>query len=123
MKSCVSALSDPNRAVGAAGLAECHGVTAADGHLDGLQDHLKRASEAVDREINLIAGRVGLSIWDLQDTADAAASPLKAKGVGELGLCGVAAAVANAVHNATGIRVRDYPVTMDRLIGRLPAIG
>ncbi|WP_236638099.1 xanthine dehydrogenase family protein molybdopterin-binding subunit [Mangrovicoccus ximenensis] len=57
------------------------------------------------------------------DTADAAASPLKAKGVGELGLCGVPAAIANAVHNATGIRVRDYPVTPERLIGGLPEIG
>ncbi|WP_062762548.1 aldehyde oxidoreductase molybdenum-binding subunit PaoC [Falsirhodobacter sp. alg1] len=54
------------------------------------------------------------------DTADAASSPLKAKGVGELGLCGVAAAIANAVYNATGVRVRDYPVTLDKVIDRLP---
>ncbi|SHO66400.1 xanthine dehydrogenase YagR molybdenum-binding subunit [Pseudoxanthobacter soli DSM 19599] len=56
------------------------------------------------------------------DGADAVSSPLKAKGVGELGLCGVAAAIANAVFNATGIRVRDYPVTLDKLIDRLPAV-
>ncbi|WP_108660055.1 aldehyde oxidoreductase molybdenum-binding subunit PaoC [Acuticoccus kandeliae] len=56
------------------------------------------------------------------DTPDAASTPLKAKGVGELGLCGVSAAVANAVHNATGVRVRDYPVTLDKLIDRLPAV-
>ena len=55
------------------------------------------------------------------DTLDAASTPLKAKGVGELGLCGVAAAVANAVYNATGVRVRDYPVTLDRFIDRLPS--
>lgn len=54
--------------------------------------------------------------------ADPYASPLKAKGVGELGLCGVAAAIANAVHNATGIRVRHYPVTLDKLIDRLPSV-
>ncbi len=53
---------------------------------------------------------------------DALGSPLKAKGVGELGLCGVAAAIANAAHNATGIRVRDYPVTMDRMLDRLPPV-
>jgi xanthine dehydrogenase YagR molybdenum-binding subunit len=47
-------------------------------------------------------------------------SPMKAKGVGELGLCGVAAAVANAVYNATGVRVRDYPVTIDKIIDRMP---
>ena len=44
------------------------------------------------------------------------------KGVGELGLCGVAAAISNGVYNATGVRVRDYPLTMDKFIDRLPAI-
>ena len=57
------------------------------------------------------------------DTADAASTPLKAKGVGELGICGVAAAVSNAIYNATGIRVRDYPMTLDRLLDRLPKVG
>jgi xanthine dehydrogenase YagR molybdenum-binding subunit len=47
-------------------------------------------------------------------------SPMKAKGVAELGICGVGGAVANAAYNATGIRVRDYPITLDKLIGRLP---
>ncbi|CCV16514.1 aldehyde oxidoreductase molybdenum-binding subunit PaoC [Mesorhizobium sp. STM 4661] len=56
------------------------------------------------------------------DTTDASSTPLKAKGVGELGLCGVAAAVANAAYNATGIRVRDYPITLDKMIERLPAV-
>ncbi|PZR10082.1 MAG: xanthine dehydrogenase [Azospirillum brasilense] len=55
------------------------------------------------------------------DETDPMSSPMKAKGVGELGLCGVGAAVANAIHNATGIRVRDYPITLDKLIDRLPA--
>ncbi len=54
------------------------------------------------------------------DHPDAASTPLKAKGVGELGICGVAAAIANAVYHATGVRVRDYPITPDRLIDRLP---
>jgi xanthine dehydrogenase YagR molybdenum-binding subunit len=54
------------------------------------------------------------------DETDPVSSPMKAKGVGELGLCGVAAAVANAIYNATGIRVRDYPVTLDKLIDRMP---
>ncbi|MDQ0473195.1 aldehyde oxidoreductase molybdenum-binding subunit PaoC [Labrys wisconsinensis] len=57
------------------------------------------------------------------DETDPMSSPMKAKGVGELGICGVGAAVANAVHNATGLRVRDYPVTLDKLIDRLPAVG
>lgn len=54
------------------------------------------------------------------DEADPTTSPMKAKGVGELGICGVAAAVANAVYNATGIRVRNYPITLDKLIDKLP---
>jgi xanthine dehydrogenase YagR molybdenum-binding subunit len=54
------------------------------------------------------------------DETDASSSPMKAKGVGELGICGVAAAIANAVHNATGVRVRDYPVTLDKLIAQMP---
>lgn len=45
---------------------------------------------------------------------------MKAKGVGELGICGVAATVANAVDNATGVRVRNYPITLDKLLDKLP---
>ena len=54
------------------------------------------------------------------DEADPMSSPMKAKGVGELGLCGVSAAIANAVHNATGVRVRQYPILLDKLLGGLP---
>jgi xanthine dehydrogenase YagR molybdenum-binding subunit len=56
----------------------------------------------------------------LEET-DPIVSPMKAKGVGELGICGVAAAIANAVYNATGVRVRDYPVTLDKLLKEMPA--
>jgi xanthine dehydrogenase YagR molybdenum-binding subunit len=54
------------------------------------------------------------------DETDPMSSPMKAKGVAELGICGVGAAVANAVYNATGIRVRDYPITLDKLLDRMP---
>jgi xanthine dehydrogenase YagR molybdenum-binding subunit len=54
------------------------------------------------------------------DETDPVSSPMKAKGVGELGICGVAAAVANAIYNATGVRVRDYPVTLDKLLPGMP---
>lgn len=57
------------------------------------------------------------------DETDPLTSPMKAKGVGELGICGVAAAVANAIYNATGIRIRHYPITLDRLIAAMPVIG
>ena len=56
------------------------------------------------------------------DTLDPVISPLKAKGVGELGICGPSAALANAIYNATGIRVREYPITLDKYLDRLPAI-
>jgi len=56
------------------------------------------------------------------DETDPISSPMKAKGVGELGICGTAAAVANAVYNATGVRVRDYPITVDKLLGPLPRV-
>ncbi len=52
----------------------------------------------------------------LLEDIDPTMSPMKAKGIGELGIVGVAAAVANAIYNATGIRVRDYPVTLDKLL-------
>ncbi|OWV72355.1 xanthine dehydrogenase [Rhizobium sp. R339] len=57
------------------------------------------------------------------DETDPMSSPMKAKGVGELGLCGVAAAIANAIYNATGVRVRHYPITLDKLIGGLPDVA
>jgi xanthine dehydrogenase YagR molybdenum-binding subunit len=57
------------------------------------------------------------------DETDAMSSPMKAKGIGELGLCGVSAAIANAVYNATGVRVRHYPLTLDKVIGELPDVA
>lgn len=56
------------------------------------------------------------------DEADEMANPMKAKGLGELGICGVAAAVANAVYNACGVRLRDYPLTLDKYLDRLPPL-
>ncbi|GHG40074.1 oxidoreductase [Deinococcus indicus] len=50
------------------------------------------------------------------DELDDASSPLRAKGLGELGISGVGAAVANAVYNATGVRVRDFPITLDKIL-------
>ena len=43
-------------------------------------------------------------------------APAGARGIGEIGITGVAAAVANAVYNATGRRVRDLPITLDKLL-------
>jgi len=43
-------------------------------------------------------------------------TPMGAHGVGEIGITGVGAAVANAVYNATGKRIRELPITLDKLL-------
>jgi xanthine dehydrogenase YagR molybdenum-binding subunit len=57
------------------------------------------------------------------DDFDNKANPLGMKGVGELSVCGTGAAVANAVFNATGVRVRDFPITMEKLMAGLPPVA
>lgn len=53
------------------------------------------------------------------DEEDLHVNPMGSKGIGEIGIVGTAAAVANAVYNAIGIRVRDLPITPPKLVGRL----
>ena len=53
---------------------------------------------------------------------DPYANPLHSKGIGELALSGAGAAIANAIFNATGVRVRDYPITLDKLLYQLPLL-
>jgi len=54
------------------------------------------------------------AVW--LDEDEPALGPLGIKGVGEIGIVGTAAAIANAVHHATGVRVRDLPIRLDRLL-------
>jgi xanthine dehydrogenase YagR molybdenum-binding subunit len=56
------------------------------------------------------------------DGFDDKANVLGVKGLGELGNCGAGAAVANAVFNATGVRVRDFPITLDKVLPGLPLV-
>ncbi|CAN5167351.1 xanthine dehydrogenase family protein molybdopterin-binding subunit [soil metagenome] len=49
-------------------------------------------------------------------------NPLKIKGVGELGICGAGAAIPNAIYNAIGVRLRDYPMTPDKVLAGLRAL-
>jgi xanthine dehydrogenase YagR molybdenum-binding subunit len=65
--------------------------------------------------------RVNLCLF--LDEVDATMSALKAKGVGELGITGVAAAIANVVYNATGVRIRNYPITLGKFPDRLTELG
>jgi xanthine dehydrogenase YagR molybdenum-binding subunit len=51
---------------------------------------------------------------------DTKSNPLKSKGIGELGICGAGAALANAIYNACGARIRDYPITLDKVLAALP---
>ena len=56
--------------------------------------------------------------WDVTalNIPDTKFNPLGARGIGEIGATGAAAAVANAIYNATGKRVREYPITPDKLM-------
>jgi xanthine dehydrogenase YagR molybdenum-binding subunit len=54
------------------------------------------------------------------DELESHLNALGVKGVGEIGIVGTAAAIANAVYHATGVRVRDLPITIDKLLGLTP---
>ena len=62
---------------------------------------------------------VNADVYDIKvifvDEPDEIINPLGIKGLGEIGIVGVAAAIANAVYHATGKRVRDLPITLDKL--------
>ncbi|WAC23814.1 xanthine dehydrogenase family protein molybdopterin-binding subunit [Blastomonas sp. SL216] len=82
-----------------------------DGHLvnrDLAEYHVPVHRDVPDLEVLLIEER------------DEAASIIQAKGIGELGMCGGAAAIANAIYNACGARVFDYPMTPDRVLAAMP---
>src|SRR6202045_3920202 len=63
---------------------------------------------------------VNADVYDIEvifvDERDAIINPLGIKGLGEIGIVGVAAAIANAIYHATGKRVRDLPITLDKLL-------
>lgn len=63
--------------------------------------------------VNRDIGTIDVTCLDIPDTKF---NPLGARGIGEIGITGAAAAVANAIYNATGVRVREYPVTPDKLM-------
>jgi xanthine dehydrogenase YagR molybdenum-binding subunit len=71
---------------------------------------------------------VNADIQDIQvifvDEPDTLINPLGMKGLGEIGIVGVAAAIANAVYHATGVRVRNLPITLEKVLdGRRAASG
>ena len=86
--------------------------------------HDPRDGHIVNRDLAEYHVPVNLDVPQLDvvllEERDDAASLLQSKGIGELGFCGAAGAVVNAIYNATGVRVRDYPATLDKVIAGLP---
>ena len=83
-----------------------------------------RSGSFVNRDLAQYLVSVNADIPEVEavilDGYDDKANVLGVKGIGELGICGAGAAVANAVFNATGVRVRDYPITLEKLLPGLP---
>ena len=69
-----------------------------------------------ERAGRIVNGNLGAIEVEVVDENDAAFNVLGARGIGEIGITGVAAALANAVYHATGKRVRDLPITLDKLL-------
>ena len=86
-------------------------------HEETLVDH--RFGRVMNANIAEYHVPVHADVHDIKvifvDEPDNKVNPLGIKGVGEIGIVGVAAAVANAVYHATGKRVRDLPITLDKL--------
>ena len=64
--------------------------------------------------VNADVGQLDVSFVEENDPH---VNPIGVKGIGEIGITGVAAAIANAVYNATGVRVRELPITLDKIVG------
>jgi xanthine dehydrogenase YagR molybdenum-binding subunit len=83
-------------------------------HVDGSTGRICNANLAdYHVPVNADIGDIDVSAVDVPDTK---LDPLGARGIGEIGITGTGAAVANAVYHATGKRIRDLPITPDKLI-------
>jgi xanthine dehydrogenase YagR molybdenum-binding subunit len=63
--------------------------------------------------VNADVGEIDVTCLNIPDYTF---NPIGCRGIGEIGITGAAAAIANAVYNATGKRVRDFPITIDKLM-------
>jgi xanthine dehydrogenase YagR molybdenum-binding subunit len=86
-------------------------------HEETLIDH--RFGRIMNANIAEYHVPVNADVHDIKvifvDEPDTTVNPLGVKGLGEIGIVGVAAAIANAIYHATGKRVRDLPITLDKL--------
>ncbi len=91
-------------------------------HEHGTMDH--RTGHVVNHDLAEYHIATCADVRDLDaiwlDEVDPHANPMGAKGIGEIGIVGSPAAVVNAVYNATGIRVRDLPITPDKVMSERP---
>lgn len=87
-------------------------------HFDPNDGHLVNCDLAEYHvPVNRDVGEVEVLMVEERDPV---ASPIQAKGIGELGMCGGAAAIANAIYNACGARVLSFPMTPDRVLEVMP---
>jgi xanthine dehydrogenase YagR molybdenum-binding subunit len=88
--------------------------------------HDQRTGKLVNRDLAEYHVPVNADVPQLEvhflDERDIHANPIHAKGIGELGICGAAPAIVNAVYNACGVRVRKMPITCDKLLAGLPPV-
>ena len=83
-------------------------------HIDGTYGRTANENLAEYHiPVNADIGTIDVSVLGIPD---AKFNPLGARGIGEIGITGAAAAVANAIYHATGKRVRDFPITPDKLM-------
>jgi xanthine dehydrogenase YagR molybdenum-binding subunit len=83
-----------------------------------------RIGQVVNHDLAEYHVAANADVGDVQahwlDEPDPYANAMGSKGIGEIGIVGTAAAVSNAVHHATGVRVRSLPITLDKLLPHLP---
>ena len=86
--------------------------------------HDPRDGRIVNRDLAEYHVPVNRDVPDLDvlfvEERDDQANPIQSKGIGELSLAGAGAAITNAIYNACGVRVRDYPATPDKILPGLP---
>ena len=63
--------------------------------------------------VNADIGAIDVTVLNIPDLKF---NPIGSRGIGEIGITGAAAAVANAIYNATGKRIREYPITADKIM-------
>jgi xanthine dehydrogenase YagR molybdenum-binding subunit len=92
-------------------------------HEESVVDH--RFGRIINHNFAEYHVPVNADVHDIEvifvEEREAHLNPLGVKGVGEIGIVGTAAAIANAAYHATGVRVRDLPITIDKLLGLTPS--